>query len=217
MATPPGEPQDWTVQPEEELGHQDVSASEEARSITRRLSALHGEIHETLEKLPELIEKTRAELSRAEDEFRKDAYQSFWFCVDNASDLLDDYGRLVLRLKQGYFDYYELLKGRRHTFPDLPDLRIVKPVGEQSRLNTLFQQGQRHKDFAHIYGRLLERRDRKEQRRILVDGFQAIDRAADGMGTIVDSAFAEASSEGAEVVVCLGPAEIRKRAQNEGP
>lgn len=151
-------------------------AKEHTARVASSLSTLRG-IPNAMEN--SLLQASRA-LERAATEFNERAYGPFWDAVERAAKHLARYYSSVRLLTTGTREYYQLLKGRSHTFPsvgltvsDIPDAKAVV-----SELKRVVRMGQTDFEFANIW-------EHRQTRKVMIAGFETLGDAIYNIGETI--------------------------------
>lgn len=94
--------------------------SEEAASLTSRLTQTYESSAGLRGRLSEQLDGISRRLERAEAEYEENAAHPFWDQVGEAARSIDSYGRTLDELARNAAYYYEQLSGREHDFPPFP-------------------------------------------------------------------------------------------------
>jgi len=117
-----------------------------------------------------------AEITHAHEEFEANAYGPFWDAVERAANSIGDFQEDVRSLGSSVEEYYQILKGRIHTFgpflmsaADIPD-----SSGVIADLMMLVRRGQTSFSFANIW-------EHRQTRVSIVRGFNTLGEAIHGL------------------------------------
>lgn len=159
-------------------------AEEEASKATCKLRA---ELQRSLEAVQEahgLLEKASRSLDLAAREFQERAFAPFWNAIETAGISLGEFRDKVDMVSNSALKYRRVLASRDHTFPAFPvnARSFADPSPVVNRLNSLVRSAQRDFEFWDIF-------ERRETRRVLVEGFSSFGGLLEDIRTSIDFGF----------------------------
>ena len=145
-------------------------------------------------------------LRQAEVEYQENAFAPFWDAVEKAAKQLAAFNDKANQLSNKVPGYYQMLSGRKHTFPPFPDnpsaLQYAPSVTRE--LRRIVRLGQTNFQFANIW-------EHRRTRDVLIAGFRTLGEAIDNLGATIEYSISKLQESVSSDVAKLVEQEIRTR------
>lgn len=156
----------------------------EAESLTKRAMNCYTASKQAATDLPVLLKNATGWLQSAQVEYNNSAFAPFWDAVEKAAINLAAFSDKVRLLSTNSTEYYQLLKGRKHTFPEF-SLIMSAPPDATPVMNEFFRVvrlGQTNFQFANIW-------EHRRTREVLISGFRTLGEAVNDLGWVISQSI----------------------------
>jgi hypothetical protein len=153
----------------------------EAKSLTYSLTRTYESSTNLATELPPHLTEASRWLRKAEVEYKDNAFSPFWDAVENAAKQLAAFNDKANQLSRNAKEYYQMLNGRKHTFPAFPiNVRsIPDPSSVVNELRRVVRMGQTNFQFANIW-------EHRRTREVLIAGFRTLGEAVNNLGATIE-------------------------------
>jgi hypothetical protein len=153
----------------------------EAKSFTYSLTRTYESSTNLATELTKHLNEASGWLKRALNEYNDNAFSPFWDSVENAANHLAAFNDKSNQLSRNAKEYYQMLSGRKHTFPVFPvNVRsIPDPSSVVSELRRVVRMGQTNFQFANIW-------EHRRTREVLIAGFRTLGEAINNLGATIE-------------------------------
>jgi gas vesicle protein len=128
-------------------------AMKDALIIEKKANHLYSIQSENVSKLSTTLAKIDNIIPFVEQLFSQRAFSPFWDQIEQALKLLDSFNEQISQVNREAMDYYDLLRGHEHTFPEFPvkSESLPNASGATEKLQTIIAFAQRDFQFATIF------------------------------------------------------------------
>ena len=161
-----------------------LQKTEEAEQNTIKALNLYNSALKNAQILPEILNKNSEWINRAEYEFKNNAFDPYWDAMEKATEGLYYFNEITQKISKNRINYYKILQGESHNFPDYPVKfdQIPNPMPYVERYYKTLRLGQTNYEFTDIW------RHRKTER-VLIEGFKSLGEAIEDLTNTVKMGF----------------------------
>lgn len=178
----------------------------DAEYLTSSLIRIYDSSKTLASEVPTCLKNASLWLQAAEKEFQANAFAPFWDAVETAARCLGEYNFRANQLASNANEYYQMLNGKKHTFPVFPVRLQTIPDASFviSELHRIVRLGQTDFRFANIWE---HRRTRQE----IVAGFQTLNDAINNLGNTIEYSISNLQNSISSDIAKVVEEQIRTR------
>jgi len=157
---------------------------DEAKYLTENVRNQIITANKNLKKLREISLKIDRSIKKTETEFNDNAFSSYWDNIEILISYFLEYNSNLRDFPYSRERYYDLLKGRKHNFPEFPIIKTMLPNIESQlkEFKRVVRFGITNYEFASIY-------EHRKTRKVLIDSFNNLAEALNNIENKVDQAL----------------------------